>query len=220
MARIALNGIGRIGKLALRAFFEEGAPGEIVLLNDATGDPAQHAHLLEFDTVHGRWRAEFAHDSESVTVNNHRMRMTQAKRIEDMPLSEMGVDLVLDCTGVFKTPPKAQPYFDAGVQKVVVSAPIKESPALNLVYGVNHDLYDPAEHHLITAASCTTNCLAPVVKVLHEEIGISARLDHHDPRRHQHPNDRGPPRQRPAARAVGVEFADPDDDRVRHGDHA
>jgi glyceraldehyde 3-phosphate dehydrogenase len=79
---------------------------------------------------------------------------------------------VIDCTGAFKTPEKVQPYFEAGTRKVIVSAPIKEAPALNLVYGVNHDLYDPTEHHLVTAASCTTNCLAPVVKVLHEEIGI------------------------------------------------
>lgn len=173
MPRIALNGLGRIGKLALRALIEEGVPGEIVLLNDATGDAAMQAHLLEFDTVHGRWRADFAHDGDSVTVNGHRMRYTAHSRIEDLPLAEMGVDFVLDCTGVFKTPAKVQPYFDAGVRKVLVSAPIKDDPALNLVYGINHDLYDPAAHHLVTAASCTTNCLAPVVKVLHEAIGIS-----------------------------------------------
>ncbi|MEO0623649.1 MAG: ArsJ-associated glyceraldehyde-3-phosphate dehydrogenase [Pseudomonadota bacterium] len=172
MARIALNGLGRIGKLALRALIEEGVPGEIVLLNDAVGDPGMHAHLLEFDTVHGRWPAAFAHGPDSVTVNGQTMRLTTEKRIEDLPLRELGVDLVLDCTGVFKTEAKTQPYFDAGVAKVLVSAPIKEEAALNLVYGVNHALYDPAEHRLVTAASCTTNCLAPVVKVLHEEIGI------------------------------------------------
>ena len=173
MARIAINGIGRIGKLVVRAFLEEGAPGEIVLLNDAVGDPEQHAHLLEFDTVHGRWPAEFAFDEQSVSVNGRRMPMTQAKRIEDLPLRQLEVDIVVDCTGVFKTPEKIQPYYDAGVKKVVVSAPVKQEPALNLVYGVNHDLYDPARHHLITAASCTTNCLSPVVKVLHEEIGVA-----------------------------------------------
>ncbi|MEL6767136.1 MAG: ArsJ-associated glyceraldehyde-3-phosphate dehydrogenase [Pseudomonadota bacterium] len=172
MARIAINGLGRIGKLVLRAFVEEGTPGEIVLLNDAVGDPGQHAHLFEFDTVHGRWAAEFAHDAESVTVNGHRMHLTAERRIEDLPLAELGVDLVVDCTGVFKTVAKVQPYYDAGVKKVVVSAPVKEEGALNLVYGVNHDLYDAGQHNLVTAASCTTNCLAPVVKVLHEEIGI------------------------------------------------
>ena len=173
MPRIAINGIGRIGKLVLRAFVENGLPGEIVLMNDPAGDPAQHAHLFEFDTVHGRWPAEFSHDAESVSVNGQRMRMTAARRIEDLPLRQLGVDLVVDCTGVFKTPGKVRPYYDAGVRKVVVSAPVKEAPALNLVYGVNHHLYDPDRHHLVTAASCTTNCLAPIVKVLHEELGIS-----------------------------------------------
>ncbi len=172
MVNIAINGLGRMGKLVLRAFVDEGLPGKIVLLNDATGDPAQHAHLLEFDTIHGRWKADFSSDAESVTINGQRMRMTTASRIDELPLTELGVDLVVDCTGVFKTPAKVQPYYAAGVKKVVVSAPVKEAPALNLVYGVNHDLYDAATHDLITAASCTTNCLAPVVKVLHEEIGI------------------------------------------------
>jgi glyceraldehyde 3-phosphate dehydrogenase len=170
MPRIAINGLGRIGKLVLRAFFEEGAPGEIALLNDAVDDPATHAHLLEFDTVHGRWRADFAHDAESVRVNGRRMRLSRASRIEDLPLD--GIDLVVDCTGVFKTMDKLAPYFAAGVRKVVVSAPVKDAGALNLVYGVNHHLYDPARHDVVTAASCTTNCLAPVVKVLHEAIGI------------------------------------------------
>ena len=172
MARIAINGLGRMGKLVLRALVEEGTPGEIVLLNDPGGDPAQHAMLLELDSVHGRWRADIAHDGDSLTVNGRRMRLTQVQRIEELPLEELGVDLVLDCTGVFKTPAKVQPYYDAGVAKVVVSAPVKEAPALNIVYGVNHHDYDPSRHHLVTAASCTTNCLAPVVKVLHEEIGI------------------------------------------------
>jgi len=172
MARIAINGLGRMGKLALRAFLDEGTPGEIVLLNDPAGDPAQHAQLLEFDSVHGRWKASFAFDDDSISVNGHRMRLTQSKTIEDLPLKDLGIDLVVDCTGVFKTPEKVQPYYNAGVKKVVVSAPIKQEPALNIVYGINDHLYEPAVHHLITAASCTTNCLAPVVKVMHEEIGI------------------------------------------------
>lgn len=172
MPRIAINGLGRIGKLLLRALVEDGAPGEIVLLNDPAGDPAQHALLLEFDTVHGRWPARFEAAGDSLSVDGRRFRFTQAERIEDLPLAELGVDLVLDCTGVFKTPEKAAPYYAAGVRKVVVSAPVRDAAALNLVYGVNHHLYDPAAHRLVTAASCTTNCLAPVVKVLHEGIGI------------------------------------------------
>ncbi len=172
MARIAINGLGRIGKLVLRALVEEGTPGEVVLLNDPAGDPEQHALLLEFDTVHGRWPAAFGHGPDSLSVNGREMRFAQVARLEELPLAELGVDLVLDCTGVFKTPATARPYFEAGVGTVIVSAPIKEAGALNLVYGVNHDRYDPSEHRLITAASCTTNCLAPMVKVLHEGIGI------------------------------------------------
>jgi glyceraldehyde 3-phosphate dehydrogenase len=172
MPRIAINGLGRMGKLVLRAFFERGAPGEIVLLNDAVGDPALHAHLLEFDSVHGRWAAVFASDDDSVSVNGTRMLLGSARSVEQLPLRDLAIDLVVDCTGAFKTTAKTRAYFDAGVRKVVVSAPIKDEAALNLVYGVNHDRYDPATHHLVTAASCTTNCLAPVVRVLHEEIGI------------------------------------------------
>ena len=173
MTKIAVNGLGRMGKLVLRSFLDDGPDAQIVLLNDAVGTPEIQAHLLEFDSVHGRWDADIVHDAESVTVNGTRMALTASRTIEDLPLAAFGVDLVVDCTGVFKTPEKVQPYYDAGVKKVVVSAPVKQEPALNLVYGVNHDLYDPAVHHLVTAASCTTNCLAPVVKVLHEEIGIA-----------------------------------------------
>src|SRR3546814_17941598 len=102
MTRIAINGMGRMGKLVLRALIEERWPGELVLLNDPVGDTAQHAQLLEFDSVHGRWRAEFEHDAESLTVNGCRMRMTHQRRIEDLPLAELGIDIVVDCTGVFK----------------------------------------------------------------------------------------------------------------------
>ena len=172
MTKIAINGLGRIGKLVLRALIEEGSGGDIVLLNDPAGDPAQHAMLLEFDSVHGRWPATFGHEADALTINGTRIRFTQERTIEALPLADMGVDLVVDCTGVFKTGAKVEPYFAAGVKKVLVSAPVKDGNALNLVYGVNHDLYRPDEHRLVTAASCTTNCLAPVVKVLHEEIGI------------------------------------------------
>ena len=170
--RIALNGFGRMGKLLLRDLIDSGAGGEIVLVNEPVGDPEQLALLLEFDTVHGRWPREISVGGEGLTVNGRTLRLTQEKRIEDLPLAALGVDLVIDCTGVFKTGAKVAPYYAAGVKKVVVSAPVKDGGALNLVYGINHDLYDPARHDLVTAASCTTNCLAPVVKVLHEEIGI------------------------------------------------
>ncbi len=171
MPRIALNGLGRIGKLVLRDLIDTGAGGDIVLLNDPVGDAEQHALLMEFDSVHGRWKAEIGHDANSLTLKGQRIRLTHDKTIDALPLAEMGVDLIIDCTGVFKTAAKVAPYYAAGVKKVVVSAPVKDGRALNLVYGVNHHLYDGSQD-LITAASCTTNCLAPVVKVIHEGIGI------------------------------------------------
>jgi len=164
----ALNGLGRIGKLALRPLLERGA--EIAWINDAVGNPAMHAHLLEFDTVHGRWDARFEHDAESVTIDGRRLPFAGGQDLTDLPLD--GVDVVLDCTGVFKSAEKIAPYFEGGARKVVVSAPVKDGGALNVVYGVNDTAYDPSRHDIVTAASCTTNCLAPVVKVIHEELGI------------------------------------------------
>jgi len=168
MTVYALNGLGRIGKLALRPLLERGA--QIAWINDAVGDPAMHAHLLEFDTVHGRWDAAFDHDADSVTIDGVRLPFVGVRDLSALPLD--GVDVVIDCTGVFKTEAKIAPYFDAGVGRVVVSAPVKDGGAANIVYGVNHDIYDPSTHRIVTAASCTTNCLAPVVKVIHEAIGI------------------------------------------------
>ena len=168
MTTYALNGLGRIGKLALKPLLERGA--KIAWINDGVGDPAMHAHLLEFDTVHGRWAANFAHDAESVTINGARLPFIGTRNLADLPLE--GVDVVIDCTGAFKTEAALRPYFEAGVKKVVVSAPVKDGPTTNIVYGVNESEYDPARHRIITAASCTTNCLAPVVKVIHEGLGI------------------------------------------------
>lgn len=168
MTTYAVNGLGRMGKLALKPLIESGAT--IAWINDAVGDPEMHAHLLEFDTVHGRWNAAFSHDADSVTINGTRLPFIGTKSIADLPLD--GVDVVIDCTGVFKTEAKIAPYFEAGVKKVVVSAPVKDGNAANIVYGVNNETYDPVEHRIVTAASCTTNCLAPVVKVVHETFGI------------------------------------------------
>ncbi|EAQ12352.1 glyceraldehyde 3-phosphate dehydrogenase [Maritimibacter alkaliphilus HTCC2654] len=168
MTRIAINGLGRIGKLVLRKLIDNGVEAEIALLNDPVGTPEIHAHLFEFDTVHGRWDADISHSDASVTINGTEIPLTASWTIEDLPLD--GIDLVIDCTGVFKTNAKLAPYYAAGVKKVVVSAPVKEENALNVVYGVNSDLY--TDQDLVTAASCTTNCLAPVVKVIHEAFGI------------------------------------------------
>lgn len=171
MTRIALNGLGRIGKLVLRDLIDTGVSGDIVLLNDPVGDADQHALLMEFDSVHGRWRTPVAAGDGALVLNGQTIRLTHEKSIEALPLADLGVDLVIDCTGVFKTAAKVAPYYAAGVKTVIVSAPVKDGGALNIVYGVNHHLYDGTQT-LVTAASCTTNCLAPVVKVIHENIGI------------------------------------------------
>ncbi|MEM1074751.1 MAG: ArsJ-associated glyceraldehyde-3-phosphate dehydrogenase [Pseudomonadota bacterium] len=168
MTTYALNGLGRIGKLALKPLLERGA--KIAWLNDAVGTPQMHAHLLEFDTVHGRWDAAFSADDESISIDETKIPVHSSKDPKELPLE--GIDVVIDCTGAFKTEAKLASYFQAGVKKVVVSAPVKDGPAVNLVYGVNHNIYDPAQHSIVTAASCTTNCLAPVVKVIHENLGI------------------------------------------------
>mgnify|MGYP003564234744 FL=1 len=168
MTVYALNGLGRVGKLALRPLMERGA--EIAWINDAAGDPAMHAHLLEFDTVHGRWDAAFAADDDSVTIDGTRLPFVGTGDPAALPLE--GVDVVIDCTGVFKSGAALAPYFAAGVKTVVVSAPVKDAEAVNIVHGVNDAAYDPARHRIVTAASCTTNCLAPVVKVIHAALGI------------------------------------------------
>lgn len=168
MTTYALNGLGRIGKLALRPLLERGA--KIAFLNDAVGDAQMHAHLLEFDSIHGRWPAAFKADPGAITIDGTRIPVTGTRTIEDLPLE--GVDVVIDCTGAFKTESQLAPYFAAGVKKVVVSAPVKDGATANIVYGVNDNIYDADIHRIVTAASCTTNCLAPVVKVLLEGIGI------------------------------------------------
>ncbi|WP_209426320.1 ArsJ-associated glyceraldehyde-3-phosphate dehydrogenase [Pararhodobacter sp. SW119] len=168
MTRYAINGLGRIGTLALRPLLERGA--EVAFVNDLEGDPAMHAHLLEFDSVHGRWPARFSHDADSITIDGQRIAVTKSRSLSDLPLA--GVDVLIDCTGAHKTAAALAPAFEAGVRRVVVSAPVKEDSAANIVWGVNQENFDPARHRIVSAASCTTNCLATVVKVLHEGIGI------------------------------------------------
>ncbi len=171
LPRIAINGLGRIGKLLLRELTDTGAGGEIVLLNDPIGDARQHALLMEFDSVHGRWPTPVSAAQEALVLNGRTVPLTHERSIDALPLARMGVDMVIDCTGAFRTAAKVAPYYTAGVRKVVVSAPVKEDSALNLVYGVNQHLYDGSQA-LLSAASCTTNCLAPLVKVIHEALGI------------------------------------------------
>jgi glyceraldehyde 3-phosphate dehydrogenase len=168
--RVGINGFGRMGKLGLRAGWGR-TDLEFVHINEIKGDAACHAHLLEFDSVHGRWDQNIFFNDDSISIHGETMGFSSHFFPEEVDWGEKGIDLLIECTGHFKTQQALQPYFDQGIKKVLVSAPVPE-PALNLVYGINHDLYNPHQHHIVTAASCTTNCLAPVVKVMHEEIGI------------------------------------------------
>ncbi|WP_120996252.1 ArsJ-associated glyceraldehyde-3-phosphate dehydrogenase [Stutzerimonas urumqiensis] len=166
---VGINGFGRIGRLALRAAWDWPELA-IVRINDPAGDAATHAHLLNFDSVHGRWQHEASSDGDALVIDGRRIRVTANKAIADTDWS--GCDLVIEASGKMKTVAVLQGYLDQGVKRVVVSAPVKEPGALNIVMGVNDGSFDPARHRIVTAASCTTNCLAPVVKVIHEAFGI------------------------------------------------
>lgn len=168
--KVGINGFGRMGRLALRAAWDW-PEFEIVHINEIKGGAECAAHLLEFDSVHGRWERQIEYDDNSLSIDGKRLGYSEYKTPGEVPWDELGVAIVIESSGKFRTTELLQPYFDRGVQKVIVAAPVKEG-ALNIVMGVNDHLYNPAEHHLLTAASCTTNCLAPVVKVLHEKIGI------------------------------------------------
>jgi glyceraldehyde 3-phosphate dehydrogenase len=168
--RIAINGFGRIGRLVYRAAWNW-PEFDWTLINEIKGGAACAAHLLNFDSLQGRWTQEAVAADDGIRVGNHRIAFTEHAKPGDVPWAEHGVEIVLECSGKFRTPAELQPYFDRGVKKVIVAAPVK-GDAMNIVMGVNEHIYDPAKHHLITNASCTTNCLAPIVKVIHEGLGI------------------------------------------------
>ena len=169
--RIGINGFGRMGRLALRAAW--GWPQlEFAHVNEPEGDAETAAHLLVFDSVHGRWQHDVRGGEDALTVDGSAIGFSQHTSPGDVPWDDAGVDVVLECSGRFRTVETLAPYFERGVRKVVVAAPVKDERALNVVVGVNDDGYDPETHDIVTAASCTTNCLAPVVKVIHEAIGI------------------------------------------------
>ena len=181
--RVGINGMGRIGRLALRAAMgaaerphddpRAGNRLEVVHLNELKGGVAATAHLLQFDSVQGRWREDIAADGEhTLRIGARTLGFSSHGTAADIPWGDLGVDLVLECTGKFITPDTLQGHLDRGAQRVIVAAPVKTGGVLNIVVGVNHARYDPALHRIVTAASCTTNCLAPVVKVVHEAIGI------------------------------------------------
>ncbi|NKC32370.1 ArsJ-associated glyceraldehyde-3-phosphate dehydrogenase [Falsiroseomonas selenitidurans] len=181
--RVGISGMGRIGRLALRAAMgaaerqpedpRRGNRLEVVHLNEIKGGAAACAHLLEFDSVQGRWRAPIAAEGgEALRIGDRRLGFSEHAKPADIPWGDLGVDLVLECTGKFLDPATLEGHLARGAKRVIVAAPVKTGGVLNVVVGVNEHLYDPASHPIVTAASCTTNCLAPVVKVVHEAIGI------------------------------------------------
>ncbi|MEM7115318.1 MAG: ArsJ-associated glyceraldehyde-3-phosphate dehydrogenase [Chloroflexota bacterium] len=169
--RVGINGFGRMGRLILRAGWDDSLL-DFVHINDPFINATSAAHLLEFDSVHGRWPRQITASEESIAIEGRAVTVSSQHAPADVDWAAKGINIVLECSGKFRTRSTLQPYLDQGVAKVVVSAPVKEADILNIVMGCNDDLYDPAQHDIITAASCTTNCLAPVVKVLHEGLGI------------------------------------------------
>ena len=181
--KVGINGMGRIGRLALRAAFGAAHRAkddpyrdhrlDIVHINEVKGGAAATAHLLTFDTVQGKWQEDIQAESDSqIRIGDRQLRFTEYSAAGDIPWGDLGVDLVLECTGRFLTPETLLGHLSRGAKRVVVAAPVKVGNVLNIVFGINHHLYDPSLHQIVTAASCTTNCLAPVVKVIHESIGI------------------------------------------------
>ncbi len=177
---VGINGFGRIGRLSLRAFYDwstsietSASPSgliQFVHINEPSGDANTMAHLMNFDSVHGRFKHEAKADGDGIKIDSKTISFSQNRRIQDTDWSQC--DIVLEASGKFKSIHALQPYFEQGVKKVVVCAPIKEDGALNIVMGVNDSLYEPSKHHIVTAASCTTNCLAPALAVVHERLGI------------------------------------------------
>ncbi|AKG21696.1 ArsJ-associated glyceraldehyde-3-phosphate dehydrogenase [Calothrix sp. 336/3] len=168
--RVGINGFGRIGRLALRAAWNY-SEIEFAHINEVKGGAVTAAHLLKFDSVHGRWTQEVEAGEDRILIDGKPITFSEYSQPGEVPWEELGVDIVLECSGKFRTTETLDPYFKRGVRKVIVAAPVKKG-ALNIVMGVNNHLYQPEEHHLLTAASCTTNCLAPVVKVIHQGLGI------------------------------------------------
>jgi len=168
--RVGINGFGRIGRNYFRALLEQGADIEIVAVNDL-GDTATTAHLLKYDTILGRLKAEVSHTADTITVDGKTIKVLSERNPADIPWGELGVDIVIESTGIFTKKEDAAKHLAGGAKKVLISAPAKDED-ITIVMGVNQDKYDPANHHVISNASCTTNCVAPMAKVLDENFGI------------------------------------------------
>ncbi|MDX2597275.1 MULTISPECIES: type I glyceraldehyde-3-phosphate dehydrogenase [Streptomyces] len=168
--RVGINGFGRIGRNYFRALLEQGADIEVVAVNDL-GDTATTAHLLKYDTILGRLKQEVTHTADTITVDGHTIKVLSERNPADIPWGELGVDIVIESTGIFTKKEDAAKHIAGGAKKVLISAPAKDED-ITIVMGVNQDKYDPAKHHVISNASCTTNCVAPMAKVLDENFGI------------------------------------------------
>lgn len=169
--RVGINGFGRIGRLLFRAGFEH---VEFVGINNLS-DVKGAAHLLKYDSTHGRYDKTVSHDEKNLIVEGKKIPMSATKNPAEIPWKEWGADIVLECTGAFKGKEDFMKHIQGGAKKVIVSAPA-DGVDLTIVYGINHDKYDPKQHHIVSNASCTTNCLAPMAKVLHETFGIESGL--------------------------------------------
>ncbi|MFD9794492.1 type I glyceraldehyde-3-phosphate dehydrogenase [Streptomyces sp. NPDC059070] len=168
--RVGINGFGRIGRNYFRALLEQGADIQIVAVNDL-GDTATTAHLLKYDTIMGRLKAEVTHTADTITVDGHTIKVLSERNPADIPWGQLGVDIVIESTGIFTKKADAEKHIAGGAKKVLISAPAKDED-ITIVMGVNQDKYDAANHHVISNASCTTNCVAPMAKVLDENFGI------------------------------------------------
>ena len=169
METLAVNGIGRIGKLVVKLLVQN--QYNLTHLNEINGNTNSLIHSIEFDSIHGKWQANIEEGKDQIKIDGKSIKATFVENINDLSLDD--VDIMIDCTGVHKSSSKLQKYFDKGVKKVIVSAPINEDNIVNIAYGVNHNIYKPEKHNIITGASCTTNCIAPIIKVLHENIGLN-----------------------------------------------
>lgn len=169
--QVAINGFGRMGRLIVRALSHH-PDLQLVHVNEHKGDVTTAAHLLQFDTVHGKYDGVSETDGQDLIINGQNISYSSHSSPKDLPWSDLGVDIVLECTGALKTVEKLEPHFINGAKKVIVAAPVNDAEVLNVVLGCNDHLYDSASHRIVTAASCTTNSIAPVVKVLHHNIGI------------------------------------------------
>lgn len=220
MAKISINGFGRIGRNALRALVEKGLGDlDLVAINDPFCDVKTALHLFKYDSIFGRFKGQCSYAEDSITINGTKIKYLMEKDPTKLPWKTLGVDIVLECSGAFTDAMKAKGHIDAGAKKVIISAPAKNEDA-TFVIGVNDKTYDPSKHHIISNASCTTNCLAPVVKVLHETFGVEMGLmttihsytndqrlqdaPHSDPRRARAASVSMIPTTTGAAKAIGL----------------